>query len=275
MAPSPKENIDALNAELRRRSISRWAMIVRKMKHLEPSTDLSNILQNILNNVCNHCWGASRLNKDYKISYLSFGILPILQKLLRSEYSSEIIWAIKIIGALSLNNKEFEKSDLFESIVFDVIQILYSNKIQEIRNVINTLKDMTVSESLLMKVSSIMVDTGAIQKLIHITLNGYVYVSTSCMVIKNISYSGKRCCDVIVKEIIPYLSSNNYYFKIMLVPDIICNILSGYNPILRCSFIEFGTVPLLENLINWNVRSDFTENYFPKKALEMIITETI
>ena len=102
---SPSAHLLTIATETRRRKVSRWAMIVRRMKHEPEYTLLTKSLQN-LNSLL---WCLTETIK-IKQEIIDSGSLPMIVSLISSRDHTEAWWAMGCIWAFILDC-EMEKND--------------------------------------------------------------------------------------------------------------------------------------------------------------------
>ena len=96
MERTPRQVVNEIKVELRRRKIARWSMIARKMKKEEPTTDLSIDLSWITE----FCWG----NSEYRQECVEANILPSLVLLLKSKKNKEAEKSAYAISAIAVGD---------------------------------------------------------------------------------------------------------------------------------------------------------------------------
>ena len=101
---SSTSHLLTIAVETRRRKVSRWAMIVRKMKQEPEQSPLTKTLQN-LNSLL---WSLSVTIK-IKQEIIAYGSLPMIMSLISSRDSNEAWWAMGCIWAFILDC-EMEKN---------------------------------------------------------------------------------------------------------------------------------------------------------------------
>lgn len=215
---SPSAHLLTIATEIRRRKVSRWAMIVRKMKH-EPEYTL---LTKTLKELCSLLWCLSVTIK-VKQEIIVSGSLPMIISLISSPDSNEAWCAMGCIWAIMLDC-EMEKNG------------------KNVRGEINK------------PYIALCVEHGVIQKLIErIGCSKYPSVSQRALnILETISgYSEYRneCVPAIPKLVQTLPSQRCGYDESEKSSNILVNILNGGREYISL-FIDSGGIPALNEAID-------------------------
>lgn len=153
---SPELVESTLKTELRRRQITRWAMIARKMKHEEPPNDLHMILR--------------EANPDYTGNPR---MIPYLTKLLTSKVGKEASFAASCIGYMNdrwgytkpTEMIRLKKKCIASGAVANLIRLLQFDNRRQLENVLNALSHIADGDA---ECRTALIKLGAIPKFIDL-----------------------------------------------------------------------------------------------------------
>ena len=223
---SPSAHLLTIATEIRRRKVSRWAMIVRRMKHEPEYTLLTKTLQEL----CSLLWCLSVTIK-VKQEIISSGSLPVIMSLISSRDSNEAWWAMGCIWAIMLDC-EMEKNG------------------KNVRGEFNK------------SYIALCIGHGVIPKLIErIGFDGDSSVSQrAILILETITkyHEYRRDCIPAIPKLIKTLSSRRCaYNESEKSCHVLINILNGDREYINL-FIESGGIPALneavENIPQWSNR---------------------
>ena len=152
---SPELVETTFKTELRRRQITRWAMIARKMKHEEPPNDLHMILR--------------EANPDYTGN---LRMIPYLTKLLTSKVGKEASFAASCLGYMmdqwntgSAEMLRIKKQCIDSGAVANLIRLLQFDNRRQLENVLSALSNVANGDA---ECRTTLIELGAIPRLIDL-----------------------------------------------------------------------------------------------------------